>query len=170
MTLEERVKQLKNIQAQLPGTVAGIAKGATLRAIETATELTPPTQDDLRGTNTRSGEMKQRWKKDSRVDPIGAALSAGKECITVLANDMEYASYVNDGHRMDRHFVPGLYADPATGSLEYDADYAAGGGGLMVGTKTSYVPGLYMVDAAKKVYQETVESEAHKQIEKLFNG
>lgn len=40
----------------------------------------------------------------------------------------------------------------------------------MVGTKTSYVPGLYMVDAAKKVYQETVESEAHKQIEKLFNG
>ena len=101
MTLEERVKQLKNIRAQLPGTVAGIAKGATLRAIETATELTPPTQDDLRGTNTRSGEMKQRWKKDSRVDPIGAALSAGKECITVLANDMEYASYVNDGHRMD---------------------------------------------------------------------
>ena len=37
----------------------------------------------------------------------------------------------------------------------------------MVGTKTSYVPGLYMADAAKKVYQETVKTELDK-IQEVF--
>lgn len=52
--------------------------------------------------------------------------------------------------------------------LEYDSDYAAAGGGIVVGTKTSYVPGIHMVDNAKKIYEETVEIEAKKKIEKLF--
>lgn len=167
MTLEERLKQLKKIQAQIPSTLYEISKGATMRAVETAAELTPPTQNDLRGTNTRSGEMKQHWATDSKVNPIGGALSGGKEFQTVLANNKEYASYVNDGHRLNRHFVPGLYINPSSGMLEYDSDYAAGGGGIVVGTKTSYVPGLNMVDAAIKVFHETVEFEA-KKLEDLF--
>lgn len=167
MTLEERLKQLKKIQAELPETLAEIAKDATIRAVEKAAELTPPTQGDLRGTNTRSGEMKQHWATDSKVNPIGGALSGGKEFHTVLANNKEYASYVNDGHRLNRHFVPGLYVNTG-GVLEYDSDYAAGGGGIIVGTQTSYVPGIHMVDNAKKIYEETVEIEANKKIEKLF--
>ena len=151
MTLEERLKQLKKIQAELPETLAEIAKDATIRAVEKAAELTPPTQDDLRGTNTRSGEMKQHWATDSKFNPIGGALSGGKEFHTVLANNKEYASYVNDGHRLNRHFVPGLYVNTG-GLLEYDSDYAAAGGGIVVGTKTSYVPGIHMVDDAKKIY------------------
>lgn len=162
MTLAERYKQLEKMYPELEQKISGAARDATLRAIEKATELTPPTQDDLRGTNTRSGEMKQHWATDSRIEPVGGALSGGKEFITVLANNMQYASYVNDGHRMDRHFVAGLYINTGSGLLEYDADYAAGGGGIMVGTKTPYVPGLYMADAAKKVYQETVKTELDK--------
>ena len=160
MTLEERYKQLEKMLPELEQKITGAARDATLRAIEKATELTPPTQDDLRGTNTRSGGAKQHWATDS--DP--APKRRGKEIITQLNNDKDYISYLNDGHRMDRHFVPGLYINPESGMLEYDPSKNVG---IMVGTKTSYVPGLYMADAAKKVYQETVKTELDK-IQEVF--
>lgn len=165
MTLQERIKQLKEIQAKLPDTLSQIAEDATLAAVEKAAELTPPTADDLAGTGTRSGEMKAHWATDSKTKPMGGALSGGKEFHTVLANDKPYASFVNDGHRMTKHFVPGLDVDPYTGKLEKTKD---GKGGIVVGTKTAYVEGLYMADQAKKAYQETVEAEAREKIEKLF--
>lgn len=160
MNLSDNVKRLQNIAAMLPGRLNDIAKTATERAVEKAAELTPPTQNDLRGTNTRTGEMKQHWATDSDTNPK----KRGKDLVTRLANDKEYASYVNDGHRMDRHFVPGLYINPYSGMLEYapGADV-----GIVVGTKTAYVPGLFMVDEAKKVYQETVQTESAK-LEELF--
>ena len=74
--------------------------------------------------------------------------------MTFLANDMEYASYVNDGHRMDRHFVPGLYVDE-NGQLNYDP---AAKVGLVVGTKTTYVKGEFMVDKGKDAYQKALET------------
>lgn len=160
MDLSDNVKRLQNIAAMLPGRLNDIAKTATERAVEKASELTPPTQNDLRGTNTRTGEMKQHWATDSDTNPQ----KRGKDLVTRLANDKEYASYVNDGHRMDRHFVPGLYINPYSGMLEYapGADV-----GIVVGTKTAYVPGLFMVDEAKKVYEETVQTESAK-LEELF--
>ena len=124
--------------------------------MEKAAELTPSTQDDLSGTNTRSGGMKQHWATDSKVEPMGVGLSGGSTYVTVLANDKEYASYVNDGHRMDRHFVPGLYINPSSGLLEYDPSAKVG---IVVGTKTSYVPGIHMVDAAIEEYRKTLKSE-----------
>lgn len=70
---------------------------------------------------------------------------------------MQYASYVNNGHRMDRHFVPGLYINPFSGQLEYDAA-KKGEVGIMVGTKTDYVPGLFMAEAGEEAYQRAVEA------------
>lgn len=159
MDLSDNVKRLQNIASMLPGRLNDIAKNSTIRAIEKATDLTPPTQDDLRGTNTRSGELKDHWDNDSQREPE----RRGNELVTVLANDKEYASYVNDGHRMDRHFVPGLVINQ-NGVLEMNPD---GKGGIVVGTKTAYVPGLFMVDEAKKVYEETVKTESAK-LEELF--
>lgn len=75
--------------------------------------------------------------------------------MTALANNQEYASYVNDGHRLDKHFVPGLYVD-GDGLLSRDPGRP---GGMMVGTRTSYVPGLYMKEKAGERYRETVEAE-----------
>ena len=160
MNLSDNVRRLQNIAAMLPGRLNDIAKTATERAVEKAAELTPPTQNDLRGTNTRTGEMKQHWATDSDTNPQ----KRGKDLVTRLANDKEYASYVNDGHRMDRHFVPGLYINPYSGMLE---DAPGADVGIVVGTKTAYVPGLFMVDEAKKVYDETVQTESAK-LEELF--
>ena len=80
----------------------------------------------------------------------------GDDYTTVLGNDMEYASYVNDGHRMDRHFVPGLVVNPYSGLLEYNPD---GKGGIVVGIKTAYVPGVHMVDDAKGTYSQVLKKE-----------
>lgn len=160
MTLEQREKQLQALLAKLPGELDRIAKVATMRAVEEATDLTPPTQDDLKGTNTRSGEMKQRWATDSTTTPYGFTDGTIR---TVLGNNAQYASYVNDGHRMDRHFVPGLYINKS-GELEYDP---AADVGIVVGTKTAYVPGLHITEKARKKYQETVEAES-KRLEEML--
>lgn len=153
MTLEERIAQLQDAEARFPGELSAIAKGATIRAVEKSTELTPPTLDDLSGTNTRSGEMKQHWASDSKVIPV----RRGDTYVTELNNDKQYSSYVNDGHRMDRHFVPGLVINPESGMLEYNPD---GRGGIVVGTRTQYVEGLFMEEAAHEAYHKTVRLEA----------
>lgn len=150
MTLQERVEGLKRAQAQLPDLLADIAQEATQRAVEKAAGLTPPTGGDLSGTNTRTGELKQHWAADSEIIPV----RQGSDWVTILANDKEYASYVDQGHQMDRHFVPGLYVNPESGLLEYDP---AAKVGLIVGAKTPYVPGVYMVDAAKEEYRRAVQ-------------
>lgn len=151
-TLELRVKQLQAAMPKLKDRITSACENATIRAVEKAAEMTPPTMDDLRGTNTRSGEMKQHWSTDSKTTPE----VSGDKYTTYLANDKDYSSYVNDGHRMDRHFVPGLYINPSSGLLEYDPSAKVG---IVVGTKTSYVPGLHMVEAAVETYRQTLRSE-----------
>ena len=151
LTLEQRAKQLQKDLPKVKDKITQACKDATIRAVEKATELTPPTQDDLSGTNTRSGEMKQHWATDSKIIPE----VSGNKYTTHLNNDKNYASYVNDGHRMDRHFVPGLVINE-NGVLEMNPD---GTGGIVVGTKTSYVPGIFMVDAAKEEYRRVLKSE-----------
>lgn len=151
-TLELRMKQLQAATPKVRAKILLACENATRRAVEKATELTPPTQEDLRGTNTRSGEAKQHWATDSKTSPE----VSGDKYTTYLNNDKDYMSYVNDGHRMDRHFVPGLYINPYSGLLEYDPSAKVG---IVVGTKTAYVPGLHITDKAIKVWQDTLEKE-----------
>ena len=159
-TLKQRLEALKKYRDDLDNRLNSIAKGATMRAVDKATELTPPTMDDLSGTNTRSGNMKQHWATDSKVNPV----RQGRNIVTELNNNMEYASYVNDGHRMDRHFVPGLVINEESGLLEFNPD---GKGGIVVGTKTSYVEGLFMTDKAIKKWRETIDVEVDKLVRRL---
>ena len=152
MTLEERVKLAKKQQTQIQAKLRQAAENATLRAIEKAVEQTPPTMNDLRGTNTRTGKMQDSWVVDSKIKPV----KRGDKYITELNNDMEYASYVNDGHRMDKRFVPGLVINKESGLLDFNEDRT---GGIVVGTKTPYVKGKYMVEAAKEEYRRVLKQE-----------
>lgn len=154
MTLEEYILKLEAAQAALPALLSDAAKNATLRAVEAAQDKTPPTADRLGGTNTRTGELKQHWATDSKIIPE----QQGDQFVTELANNKDYASYVNDGHRMDKHFVPGLYVNSASGLLEYDPG-RKGEVGIMVGTKTQYVPGVYMLEAGQQAYEDTIKAE-----------
>ena len=57
---------------------------------------------------------------------------------------------------MDRHFVPGLVINEASGILEYNPNKK---GGIVVGTRTKYVRGLHIVDKAKEQYEKTLKAE-----------
>ena len=166
VSLQRRLQQLKKAHADLPNIMYKTAKGATLRAIEAAMDATPPKAGTgrLGGTHTLTGELKAHWASDSKVNPIGGALSGESSYTTFLNNNMEYASYVDQGHRMDKHFVPGLYVDE-NGVLNYDPTAKVG---LVVGTKTKYVKGEFMADKAKEAYEKAVLAELDKEIRRLF--
>lgn len=161
VSLQQRLQQLKKLQADLPNVMHAAARDATMRAIEATMDATPPKAggDRLPGVNTVTGELKAHWETDSVTEPQ----KVGGGYVTFLANDMEYASYVNNGHRMDRHFVPGLYVDE-NGQLNYDP---AAKVGLVVGTKTTYVKGEFMVDKGKEAYQKAVEEILDGEIRRL---
>ena len=167
VTLQQRIQQLKKAQADLPNILYKTAKGATMRAVEAAMDATPPKKgtDSLKGTHTRTGELKQHWATDSITEPMGGALSGGSSFTTFLKNSMEYASYVDQGHRMDRHFVPGLVVDE-NGMLSYNPDEK---GGIVVGTKTKYIKGKFIVDQAKREYERVIILALDKEIRRLMD-
>lgn len=157
--MRKRLEELRKAGADVPKIMREVAEGATIEAVRVATENTPPNGSPLAGTNTRSGEMAQHWEVDSRTAPI----MTGNSAETVLANNMQYASYVNDGHRMDRHYVPGLIKN---GSMLEKVDPSVGG--IMVGTKTTYVQGLHMKEKAIGKYRTTVRKELDKRVRERF--
>ena len=109
--------------------------------------------------------MAQHWSTDSKTKPI----MTGGSARTTLANNVQYASYVNDGHRMDQHFVPGLTVKD--GMLQWlpEGDPSEDdGGGITVGTKTKYVKGKYMKQAAIGRYRKLVETELGKRVRESF--
>lgn len=157
--------KMQKAQKDFPGVLAGACKKATLRAVEATTDATPPKADTGRGpyigANTVTGELKQHWAADSQVEPSvsGAAIQ------TALRNNLPYASYVNDGHRLDRHFVPGLHINEQSGLLEYDPGADVG---IVVGTKTKFVKGEFMVERGKEAYSETLKEELGPRVKELL--
>lgn len=162
VSLQQRIQQLKRIRADIPRILNEVARDATIRAVEATADATPPKAGrGQSGTNTLTGELKAHWPTDSETEPK----RQGNEHVTTLANNVEYASYVNDGHRMDKHFVPGLYINPGTGTLEYDPSADVG---IVVGTKTPYVNGEFMVDKGIEAYRRTVLAELDRRIQEAM--
>lgn len=165
-SLRMYLNKLKQAKADLPTVVATCAEQATMRAVEVATDATPPKAGTGSGPySSATGELKQHWATDSQVKPVVSGLGDTVEVQTSLDNNLPYASYVNDGHRLSRHFVPGLYINPETGVLERAPGKNVG---IVVGTKTKYVKGVFMVDKAKKAYEDSLEAELQELIKELL--
>ena len=167
VTLQQRIQELKKLQADLPKIMEEAARAGTQAAVQAAADATPPKAGTGRGsaysgTNTLTGALKQRWATDTDINPQ----RNGMTYRNVLRNNQQYASYVNDGHRMDRHFVPGLYVNPYSGLLEYDP---AAKTGIVVGTKTKYVKGEYMAEKGVEAYRKTVRAQLDKAIVEAMN-
>jgi hypothetical protein len=155
----KRLEQLRKQGQNVPRIMVEVMERATIAAAERATELTPPNGSAISGTGTRTGDMAQHWELDSITKPV----MTGGNVRTTLANNMQYASYVNDGHRMDEHFVPGLIVNE--GVLE-KVDPSLGG--ITVGTKTPYVQGKYMKQAGIGRYKNVVRLELDKRVKENF--
>lgn len=158
--IRKRLAELRRAGEDVPKIMMEVAEGATIEAVRVATEHTPPNGGAaIAGTNARSGQMGQHWEADSITKPV----YSGGSVRTVLANDMQYASYVNDGHNVDEHFTSHVAIEGGilVGKPEGD-------GGLMVGTKTTYVPGRYMKEKAIGKYRSVVRSELDKRVKERF--
>lgn len=159
--MRKRLEELHKAGQEVPKIMTEVAEGATIEAVRVATENTPPNGGAaISGTGTRSGELAQHWTTDSQTAPAYTNGSVR----TLLANNMMYASYVNDGHRVDKHFVPGLAING--GMLERLPEGTAGG--IMVGVKTAYVKGLYMKQKATGRYRDVVRMELDKRVREAF--
>ena len=165
VSLQQRVQQLKKAQAELPDILYEAQTTAAQTAVDAAADATPPKGGHGRGaytgTNTITGELKAHWEPDSQIAPDVTA----DALTSILGNNVQYASYVDQGHRMDKHFVPGLYINPYSGLLERDL---SAGVGIVVGTKTKFVKGEFMADKGKAAYEETLLSELEGMIKKVM--
>ena len=99
-TIRKRLAKLRELGEDVPKLIDEVNTEATTEAVRVATENTPPNTGKIAGTGTRTGQMAQHWTLDSET--------TSQNGVAFLRNNMQYASYVNDGHRMDMHFVPGL--------------------------------------------------------------
>lgn len=168
VSIQQRIQQLRRLSAEMPDILYKAQVNAARAAVNAAIDATPPKKGTGRsnkriGKNMITGELKQHWATDSIIEPMGGGLSGGTQYTSFLNNNVQYASYVNDGHRMDRHFVPGLFIDKQ-GRLAFDFKKQAEGKGMMVGTKTKYVKGEFMVDKAKEAYQKSLRKSLDKEI------
>lgn len=132
-----------------------------------AREATPHEGDGKRrGQNVITGELEAHWEAEFIRKETKSSL--GK---VVLHNDMDYASYVQNGHKLKRHFVPWLYVD-GMGTISYEVNHAQPMFGLVVGTKTKYVKGVDMVGPAIKAFNESFDfmnQTLMEQVAELFN-
>ena len=158
--MRKRLAELNRAGQNVPKIMMEVAEGATIEAVNVAEQNTPPNGGaDIAGTNMRSGDMANHWQTDSQTTPV----YSGGTVKTELKNDMQYSSYVNDGHRVDKHFVPHLVINGSL--LERDDDSE---GGIMVGTKTTYVKGKYMKQKAIGKYRAVVRKELDKRVREAF--
>ena len=161
VSLQQRIQQLKKAQADLPEILYQAQVKAAQAAVDAATDATPPNAGrGQAGVNMLTGELKQHWVTDSEVIPDITANSL----TSTLANDVGYASYVDQGHRLDKHFVPGLYVDES-GVLNRDLSKNVG---LVVGPKTRFVKGEFMADKGKAAYEEILLKELDGVIKKVM--
>lgn len=157
--MRKRLKELEALGDALPETIAGCMESAAVAAVEAAVKNTPPNTGDIKGTNTRSGDLAEHWQTDSDTTPS----RQGDKLECALANNMLYASYVNDGHRVDKHFVPGLTINGGMVEMASPDDKT----GLMVGTKTTYVKGMYMKEKGIGKFRSALRKNLENEVEKL---
>ena len=160
--MRKRLEELRRAGQNVPKIIHDVAKEATIAAVDAATNATPPNGGaPIAGTNARSGGLAEHWTTDSIIEPVNGT--------TWLKNNAEsgdgtaYASYVNDGHRMDKHYVPHLHI--VGDHLDYDAGHK---GGIMVGTKTTFVPGFHMKEKGIAKYRTVVRKELDKRVREAF--
>lgn len=162
--LKARIDTFKRNRNPVGYAIMDAQKAAATAMVDKATELTPPVDGGPpRGANAYTGQAKAGWWKDSIVEPNKKDLTYTVQ----LINNTEYIDFINDGFRMDRHYVPGLVINEATGLLD-KLDPSAGG--IVVGTRTSYVEGLYMREQARDAYDEVLKEELTSRLEELTNG
>ena len=155
MTLTQYVAGLDQMGLKLRKQVMEAQRTATIAAVNKAIERTAPNDGIARGSNVVTGNMSRHWQTDSKVDPV----DEGSKMTTELNCNVDYASYVNDGHWLYRHFVPGLYIDE-NGLIS--KTFNPGVGLIVAKDGKKWVPGRYMETDAIEEYRYVLKNELAK--------
>lgn len=155
MTIQTYVKVLGKKKEAIRQAVIDAQREATVAAVRTAVAKTAPNDGIPRGVNMVTGNMARHWAADSKTEPV----SDGHTSVTELNCDVPYASYVNNGHWLHRHFVPGLYID---GGL-VNRTSAPGVGLIVAKDGKKWVEGRFMETDALEEYRYIL----HKELEKI---
>lgn len=139
-------KELEHIQKAHNAQTQKNVRLACYEMVAEAKRWTPPHEGEERGKNTVTGNMARHWDSSFRVTLADIKVT--------LYNNVQYASYVENGHRMKKHFVPWLYIDGTNTIARHQPVPGEPLFGLVVGTKTKYVKPEHIVEKAKKRFFE----------------
>lgn len=78
-----------------------------------------------------------------------------------LFNNSEYIGYINNGHRMEPHFVPGEWVGDRFDYNPFSKD------GVVMGSKTKYVKGKFMLEKASGRAEKWMIKQADSRIERI---
>lgn len=141
-------------------------KDACAEMVLRAKETTPPLNGEDRGKNTVTGDLAASWKYEYKLED-------GTWKVTIK-NDVQYASYVNNGHIMKEHFVPWLFIDGMGVLARHIPEPGEPLFGLTVGTQTEKVEGYNMVEKAKdrffEAYRALHEDSVRRAKERMKNA
>lgn len=154
-------RKLAALKREYPQRFRSAVKAASQDMIAEAAGATPPLHGEDRGKNTVTGNLAAHWKYEINEAPNETRVS--------LINDLHYASYVDQGHRMDQHFVPWLYIDGMGSIARHIPEPGEALFGLVVGTKTAYVEGYGMADKAKDRFVKALRA-AHDNLTQWVKG
>jgi hypothetical protein len=154
-------RKLAVLKREYPQRFRRAVKAASQDMIAEAAGATPPLHGEDRGKNTVTGNLAAHWKYEINEAPNETRVS--------LINDLHYASYVDQGHRMDQHFVPWLYIDGMGSIARHIPEPGEALFGLVVGTKTAYVEGYGMADKAKDRFVKALRA-AHDNLTQWVKG
>lgn len=108
-----------------------------------------------KGTPVQHGSLRNAWT----VEPI---VRKGNSLVAVISNSLEYASYVEFGHRQQPgRFIPGEWKGPRL--FEYDPNAKTG----MVLQK-AWVPGKHMMTIAQQDLEKMAPGLLQKKLERFL--
>jgi hypothetical protein len=106
-------------------------------------------------TPVNLGDLRKQWEL-SKISKDGSYL------VITLSNPLEYASFVEYGHRLVKQFVPGEWIN---NKFVYNPDADTG---VIMGAKTSWVEGRFMASISLKEISDIIPKEWDKRFKKLI--
>ena len=138
------IKQLKAIPGDFDNVIPKILDETVSVAEVYAKDLTPSV----------TGDAKAKWQTTKSYKVVNGFKAR-------LYNNSAYIGYINNGHRMEPHFVPGEWVG---NKFEYDPFSKEG---VVMGSKTKYVKGKFMLEKASGRAEKFLLNKANKEIEKI---
>lgn len=142
--MDNFIKQLKQFPNEFDTISEKLLNDTVSVAEVNAKDLTPSV----------TGDAKAKWKS-TKAYKVANGFRAR------LFNNSKHIGYINNGHRMNPHFVPGNWNGDV---FDYDPNAKEG---IIMGAKTKYVKGKFMLEKASGSAEKYLVKAANKEIENV---